>query len=494
MRRAGRRTGNRGFILISSYLMLFVFFLYSTALTVQTTTQRMVADHTREELQALNLAQGTLEQLGDEFFQFLSVNVYQLTYQGDAIKALQWLDSLGNTITSGGSVTSTVSCAPCFSYEYDANGSLAMKSNFTGGTLDGVAANPRAITTLPTLKNAATDTARSWIVSIKNPTGDPLGKREMTVEGEATVGTTTKRIRAVYDIELGMSDIFRYAYFVNNYGWFNAGVNTRMYIRGDVRANGDVSFSGTVGNILVDGDLQASKNPELVNPVTKQPAVGTITGDPTQTASQAAYWSACDSYSCDQHASRPTLRVTVPGQPPVGGTEKILPAGKGWNSDSPDQKKAQGQATQPIPYLGNLSFYKSLAIQKGSKLTYYDSAAKQTKTITAVHDSDKPLVLVGTNSNPIVLNGPVVIPGDVIIKGVVAGRGTIYAGRNLHVVGQVTYKDPPHWRRVERNQVTGRIARRGRGTNFSDSESNLGTVCKSGAYYAPGAALPGGCM
>ena len=101
MRRAGRRADNRGFILISSYLMLFVLFLYSNALTVQTMSQRTVADRTREELQALNLAQGTLEQLGDEFFQFLSVNVYQLTYQGDAVKALAWLDSLGQSAADG---------------------------------------------------------------------------------------------------------------------------------------------------------------------------------------------------------------------------------------------------------------------------------------------------------------------------------------------------------------------------------------------------------
>ena len=490
MRRAGRRADNRGFILISSYLMLFVFFLYSNALTVQTMNQRTVADRAREELQALNLAQGTLEQLGDEFFQFLSVNVYQLTYQGDAVKALAWLDSLGNAAANG-----TTSTPPYFLLEDRNKDGLLSDADLVNGSIDGVAANPRTITTLPTLKNAKTDTAGSWIVSIKPiEPANPLSTRRMTVVGEATIGTTTKRIQAVYDIELGMSDIFRYAYFVNNYGWFTASDANRMYIRGDLRANGDLAFSGNTSRILVDGDLYGAKNPELINPVTKKPADGLITGDPSQTANQSAYWKACDTNPCTYDASRPTRHVTLPGQPFVGGTEKILPSGKGWDSDHPEQRKAQGQPTQPIPYLGNLSFYKSLAMQKGSTLTYYDSAAKQTKTISAVASSDQPLVLVGTASKPIVLNGPVVIPGDVIIKGVVTGRGTIYAGRNVHVVGELKYQAPPHWRRVERNQVTGRLARRGTGTNAADLEANLGTVCKNGAYYAPGATVPGGCM
>ena len=109
------------------------------------------------------------------------------------------------------------------------------------------------------------------------------------------------------------------------------------------------------------------------------------------------------------------------------------------------------------------------------------------------HDND-PIVLRGTSSRPIQLNGPVVIPGDVIIKGDVSGRGTIYAGRNVHVIGETKYEDPPHWRRLERNSVTGRVARRGRGRNVSDPESNLGTVCNNGAYYAPNETVPGTCM
>ena len=46
---------------------------------------------------------------------------------------------------------------------------------------------------------------------------------------------------------------------------------------------------------------------------------------------------------------------------------------------------------------------------------------------------------------PIRINGPVVVAGDVIIKGKVTGQGTIYSGRNIHIIGNLTYVDPPSW-------------------------------------------------
>lgn len=55
------------------------------------------------------------------------------------------------------------------------------------------------------------------------------------------------------------------------------------------------------------------------------------------------------------------------------------------------------------------------------------------------------LVLIGTESQPIEINGPVIIPSDVITRGYVKGQGTIYSGRNIHIVGDIKYKNPPSW-------------------------------------------------
>ena len=53
------------------------------------------------------------------------------------------------------------------------------------------------------------------------------------------------------------------------------------------------------------------------------------------------------------------------------------------------------------------------------------------------------LILVGTEDNPIVLEGNIYVTGDVILKGVVKGRGAIYAERNLYLAGDVVVDNPP---------------------------------------------------
>ncbi len=56
------------------------------------------------------------------------------------------------------------------------------------------------------------------------------------------------------------------------------------------------------------------------------------------------------------------------------------------------------------------------------------------------------LALVGTAEQPLVIMGPVVVDNDLVIKGTIAGQGAFYVGRNLHVVGDLTFKDPPQWK------------------------------------------------
>jgi len=49
--------------------------------------------------------------------------------------------------------------------------------------------------------------------------------------------------------------------------------------------------------------------------------------------------------------------------------------------------------------------------------------------------------LIGTDANPIVINGKVAIDGDVVLKGVIKGTGQLYSRGNMYIVGDVTYAD-----------------------------------------------------
>lgn len=92
-----------------------------------------------------------------------------------------------------------------------------------------------------------------------------------------------------------------------------------------------------------------------------------------------------------------------------------------------------------------VSFARNSDPLAGAGLTAGDAGSEaigyRVEKIPPVWDGN--LVLVGTVDRPIVLNGDVFVTGDVVIKGYVTGKGTIYAGRNTYVAGDVVYKNPP---------------------------------------------------
>jgi hypothetical protein len=68
------------------------------------------------------------------------------------------------------------------------------------------------------------------------------------------------------------------------------------------------------------------------------------------------------------------------------------------------------------------------------------------------------VVLVGTEEDPLVLDGDVYFEGDVVIKGVVQGRGAIYSGRNLYVAGNVEALDPANCKNASNKDSCARQA------------------------------------
>lgn len=498
MRRTGwRLANNRGILLISSYLVLSLFLVYSSAMTMRTTSQQAVALRLREGFQATDLAQAGLEQLKEDFNVFYTSQVYQTDYAGDAVSAMQWLDDLGLMVRGGPAV------APSFNFTRNTSTAL---SDVTGSNTPVSEITSRNVL-LPVLMGAD-GTGQAWISGVCVDAADegavvdclpdnPLVPRLVTIEAVAEVGSVTKRIRATYEVGLGISNVFRYGYFVNNYGWLSS--SNYFAVHGEVRSNGDLQISGS--GVWVNGDLYASANPDVTNPVTGLPATGTIGGDPLQKANWLDYWNI--KAAGTNLPVRPARRSSDPTKPAIGGTPQISPYGEGWDSDNPEQRRFSAQAIESIPYLGDLELYRTLATQHnggtGSTLTYYDKGPDGAygtpddvpTTINSTYSSTEPLVLVGTLARPIVIDGPIVADGDIIIRGNVSGQGTLYAGRNVHIVGSTTYANPMQYPAIERNASTGQLRQVG---ITSGTASNLGKVCTNGAYVPPGGPTPGGCI
>ena len=245
--------------------------------------------------------------------------------------------------------------------------------------------------------------------------------------GARSSSTIEERVR----FAIARSKVFDNAYFVNNYGWFQGGGVTA---NGDVRANGDMYLDS---NCTVNGHVYAARNDEI-----------NVPGDITNTGKM------------DKES---TYKSSA-----YGGGNRARPYGKeGGKYDAPktdatttdirNRLHAHGEQTVEMPFIGDLTEYVEwseelhaenpsmgvLKVGAETKATcHYSGAGPSGDTANADKGA---LVLIGTASSPIIVNGPVVVDSDVIIKGYVKGQGTIYSGRNIHIIGNIQYVNPPQW-------------------------------------------------
>ena len=277
--------------------------------------------------------------------------------------------------------------------------------------------------------------------------------------------TVTATIQERVAFGTGQSPVFDYAYFVNNYGWMNG---SSIVINGDMRANGNVNLSASTVNGFVyaaandevnaDGTVTLSSSPQIKSASSYRTAYGSRSRPDTGDYDTAGAY--------DAPSASGTIRK--PSYAYEGG--EIVAANGGTRAALSDKPIVNEYSDSlPMPFVSVLSDYVEYAREydggSGGRLTrpaysYTDSAGTVHNvaggTVSSHYNGAGPsgdaaladkgaLVLIGTQANPIVIDGPVVVDSDVIIKGYVKGQGTIYSGRNVHIIGDIKYVSPPTW-------------------------------------------------
>ena len=303
------------------------------------------------------------------------------------------------------------------------------------------------------------------------------------------------------------SQVFNNAYFVNNFGWFEGGSST--FVNGDIRSNGDMKLDNKV---IVNGHIYAARNDDLG----ASGVPGLIFGDSGSTRGNMhdseTYKKSSTNYGTANRA-RP-----LETDPKTGALNK-----GGYAAPTTADDAAKDARLHPnmefsveMPYIGDISSneseYRAWAqelhdadsnmstIKQGGETlvsVYYDGvgpSGEQYFYDASGNQVQAPdygaIVLIGTESNPIEVNGPVIIPSDVIIRGYVKGQGTIYSGRNIHIVGDIKYVDPPSWnnRSTENTDNKNRdlLGLMAKGNivlgNYTDWVGSLDTIMTSSEY------------
>ena len=285
--------------------------------------------------------------------------------------------------------------------------------------------------------------------------------------------------------QLARSQVFDYVYFVNNFGWMDGFGETDLTMNGDLRANGDFAFSN--GSPTVNGTVVATQNEKLSSGVS-----GAIAGTPVKwtNATYAAYQAGNQPYAARMRQAydpaihgakgtntyescRDTIFDTIGGvlnNKLTGATLLDSSGSKGWvktsSGNAPTFTTIDPNPSDEVimPDLGAISDYQaSSQAYVDTKATYSDGTANpfynqgayvdvwNTSTNAYVRLSTNgyingSAVLVGTSSHPIKIHGPITVAQDAVIKGTVSGQGTIYTGRNVHIVGSILYATPPEFR------------------------------------------------
>jgi len=286
--------------------------------------------------------------------------------------------------------------------------------------------------------------------------------------------SVTVRERVLFGVS--QSPVFDYAYFVNNYGWMSG---SSIVINGDMRANGNVSLSGSTVNGFVyaavndevgaNGTVSLSSSPQIKNAATYRSSYG------NRSRPDRADYDTSGAYDAPQSSGtirKTTYRTDSDGNLVYDDDGKPIVTGGTVTANEGKAIVNEDANSIPMPYVSDLDSYVEYAKDydngtggKGGTLTapaysYTDGAgathAVAAKTVAAHYEGTGPsgdstladdgaLVLIGTQANPIVIDGPVVVDSDVVIKGYVKGQGTIYSGRNVHVIGDVKYVNAPTW-------------------------------------------------
>ena len=307
-----------------------------------------------------------------------------------------------------------------------------------------------SVVTLPSTTNINGCTVTPTIHHSTRPSGSVTGivtLRATATRANPTHTTSTVTIEERIRFALMRSRVFDNAYFVNNYGWFQG---SSITANGDVRANGNLYLDS---GCIVNGRAYAAKNDELN-------VIGTIQNK-GKMQSRSEYWSSCGT------SARPSSPAYNGGADYGGGYEAPVTV----TTQDLNDRLHPYEDELTMPYISDLTEYIKYAQETGGRLSggisyKIDSSGNITQsslgTINAHYSGAGPsgdtslsdkgaLVLEGTASNPIVIDGPVVVDSDVVIKGYVKGQGTIYSGRNIHIAGDIKYMNAPSWPHPDTN-------------------------------------------
>jgi hypothetical protein len=270
------------------------------------------------------------------------------------------------------------------------------------------------------------------VTSVVNPGPQSpyIDCRDVTIEstGKVPGGNESVTLRAVMRFGILPSDCFQYAYFINHFGWWAGFSSGNAVANGNVRANGHFD--------VLSGYFTDNGCPR-VNPITGQVIDngGVYAGGYVFPTSGSAYLGmASDALNRHSYAG-------------VDVSENDRAIVEMPNLNDPADLDNDGVVAELNPfYIGLANGAYGNPVGRVGIDDNGDGILQPSEVVVtgaygdAIGETGN-VALVGTNANPIIVEGTVAVTGNLAIRGTIQGHGSFYVGRNTYVGGQITYKN-----------------------------------------------------
>jgi Tfp pilus assembly protein PilX len=272
------------------------------------------------------------------------------------------------------------------------------------------------------------------ITSVNNPgASEPFIEcRDVNVRSVGQYGNSAESATLLATVRVGImpSGVFDYSYFINHFGWF-AG-----FPSGGARANGNVRANGHFD--VLSGYFTCNGNPQY-NPFTgNMSSTGGVSAggyvfplDGSRYQGMAQYAENRHSYAGVDNSVWDPAVVDMP------------------NLNDPTDADGDDNVQELNPYYEQLARGElggdagRVGIDDNGDGELQDSEVLFEGAWGDIDSENGNVVLTGSSSKPIIVDGPVVVTGDLVVKGTVKGQGAFYVGRNTYMAGTVRYSDPP---------------------------------------------------
>jgi hypothetical protein len=287
--------------------------------------------------------------------------------------------------------------------------------------------------------------------------------------GRLDAGESYRSVISTIQYSLSRSGVFDYTYFVNNYGWMQGFGSSDLVVNGDMRANGNFDFSG--GSPTINGSVYAAQNsllipaaPGVVN-ITPSQWTDTYYNSQNNPRARQAYNSALDgAYGSSSYYNWANLiydnNASVQNGSIYGAVVGDANGTKTYSGTVLDPKPTSALT---MPDLSNISTYEAMSESyvdpttkyndgtanpnagQGAYVQTWNSTTGKYDTISTNGVVNGCAVIIGDSTHPVLVHGPVTVTEDIVIKGNIQGQGTLYAGRNVQIVGSIQYQNPPNF-------------------------------------------------